>query len=343
MPEINFQVHDKILLTGAGFTHNFGTPLAKQIATEIFNNASIQAQSRVKKLLMNNDDFEDIYDEVTKGNYEPDEKSAIIEAVRAVYDSIDATVRSWRHDREPRVNNYGITKLVSQFAPPPGSKAKSFFFTLNQDLFIERWCHPQSPTTLFYPGLMADPRTIGLRQDNTLAETDCLCVPTRAQIGTWGRKLRASNFFYVKLHGSSHWIDAQVSRKIVIGKAKEDAIHNEPILDWYLKIFREVLSIPNRKLLVIGYGFGDKHINNVIADAVRNFKLRFYVINPSFATVPEFGADLSSRHRGSEILDGLANLYPYTLSHMFPPGGDGRPSPTAKSLYENFFEIPHPR
>jgi hypothetical protein len=33
-------------------------------------------------------------------------------------------------------------------------------------------------------------------------------------------------------------------------------------------------------LLVIGYGFGDKHINRVISDAVENHGLKIYILSP---------------------------------------------------------------
>jgi hypothetical protein len=42
---------------------------------------------------------------------------------------------------------------------------------------------------------------------------------------------------------------------------------------------QEVLSCPNRRLLVIGYGFRDLHINAVIAQSIRQHGLKLYVIS----------------------------------------------------------------
>ena len=344
MSEINFQVHDKILLTGAGFTCNFGTPLAKKIATKIFNHKQIQSQSRLRNLLKSNNDFEDVYDKVIKGNYSDAEKGAMIDAVRTAYDDIDEIVRTWAPDGNSRVNLDGVNELISHFAPPPSSKEKSFFFTLNQDLFIERR-FSRTGTTLFYPGLMATPCTVGFSHKRALAKDDYLQVPTRDQLASY-RKFGSSKFFYVKLHGSSHWNDAQCSRKLIIGKAKEDDIRNEPILDWYLRIFREVLQMASRKLLVIGYGFGDEHINNVIADAIKKSDLKLHVIDPTHNGPAEFKAFMSSKakkkkkHRGSEVVKGLAGYYPENLSQIFP-GNQSKLE--RKNLYKNFFEIPQPR
>ena len=42
---------------------------------------------------------------------------------------------------------------------------------------------------------------------------------------------------------------------MVVGGGKEERIAKEPLLKWYLDLFREVLTGPECNLLVIGYGF----------------------------------------------------------------------------------------
>jgi hypothetical protein len=88
------------------------------------------------------------------------------------------------------------------------------------------------------------------------------------------------------------------------------------LLKWYMSLFDEVLKEPKRNLVVVEYGFGDKHINNVIADAIRDCELRLYVISPklpsefretltplnSFPTGPDV-------HRGTELWEGLFGYY----------------------------------
>ena len=56
---------------------------------------------------------------------------------------------------------------------------------------------------------------------------------------------------------------------MVIGRGKVGQIHNAPLLKYYFELFRNVLFQPERRLFVIGYGFGDKHINKIIAEAVK--------------------------------------------------------------------------
>ena len=85
---------------------------------------------------------------------------------------------------------------------------------------------------------------------------------------------------YIKLHGSFNWMSTSGSNAVVIGYQQDKQIENEPLLDRYFDLFKKVLFLPNRKLMIIGYGFREPHINRVIADAVENKGLRVYVISP---------------------------------------------------------------
>lgn len=52
---------ENILLLGAGFTKNFGGLLANEMWAHIFNHEKVQAQSRIKELMLNDFDYESIY------------------------------------------------------------------------------------------------------------------------------------------------------------------------------------------------------------------------------------------------------------------------------------------
>ena len=115
---------------------------------------------------------------------------------------------------------------------------------------------------------------------------------------------------------------------MVIGHEKVGSIAKEPLLKWYLSLFEEILKEPNRNLVVVGYGFGDEHINNVIADAIRDCGLRLYVISPklpsefretltplnSFVTGPDI-------HRGTELWEGLYGYYRATVREFCDDNG----------------------
>ena len=53
------------------------------------------------------------------------------------------------------------------------------------------------------------------------------------------------------------------------------------ILRWYQEEFRRYLSMPNARLMVIGYGFLDPHINDLIVEGARAGGLRMFIVNPA--------------------------------------------------------------
>lgn len=78
-----------------------------------------------------------------------------------------------------------------------------------------------------------------------------------------------------------NWQRKVGGRKVmVLGGDKLTQICSEPLLKWYYQTFKQVLCCQNRRLLVIGYGFGDPHINEVILKAVREHGLRLYIVSP---------------------------------------------------------------
>ena len=114
---------------------------------------------------------------------------------------------------------------------------------------------------------------------------------------------RSVNLVFMKLHGSVNWQGMDGSQCLVIGTGKTPQITREPLLKWYWKCFRDVLSRPNCYLAVVGYGFGDEHVNEVIAEAVRNFSLNVFVISPT-----KFGDlmdTIQSQPLGDEILPAI--------------------------------------
>ncbi len=91
--EMKFKISKNILLTGAGFTHTFGAPLAKQMWAEIFNDKHIQDSPRLKNLMLNKFDYEQIYNSVEKGKYSSQEKKIMRNAIQSAYKNFDDTIK----------------------------------------------------------------------------------------------------------------------------------------------------------------------------------------------------------------------------------------------------------
>jgi hypothetical protein len=54
--------------------------------------------------------------------------------------------------------------------------------------------------------------------------------------------------------------------------------NEHPLLVQYQQIFREHLTRPNTRLMIIGYGFNDEHINEAILAGVRT-GLKIFVVD----------------------------------------------------------------
>ena len=90
-----------------------------------------------------------------------------------------------------------------------------------------------------------------------------------------------------KLHGSSNWRHADGRPMLIMGGAKAREIGQTPILNWYAQVFEDCLSQQPSRLMAIGYGFRDGHINAAIGRAVER-GLKLFVIAPE-------GAELARR------------------------------------------------
>jgi hypothetical protein len=117
---------------------------------------------------------------------------------------------------------------------------------------------------------------------------------------------------------------------MVIGGEKRAQIQREKLLHCYFKLFEDVLFRRNRHLLVIGYGFRDSHINEVIAHAIRKCGLKLYVISP--ASPRDFRATLLGVHNEDKktlehrkaledkqtLWEGLAGYWDWELKDVCP-------------------------
>lgn len=118
---------------------------------------------------------------------------------------------------------------------------------------------------------------------------------------------------------------------MVIGGNKKEQIDREPLLKWYYKIFADVLSGGDKKLMVIGYGFRDEHINSTIVNAIKNRGLKLYVLSP------EKPDDFIKKVNGilPEIADGLYGYFAYNLFQTYKENADY----FHNTMDERFFRI----
>ena len=346
---MNIQSSKHVLLTGAGFTKNFGTPLASEMWAEIFNHKKIQAQPKIKELMTNSFDYESIYHSIMEGSYTDDEKEAINDAVKSAYEYIDTIlidiIKDHQYPNEPI--NINTNNLISKFSETksycytdinhvtthvyPKTSIKSFIFTLNQDLFFERLYNNHYDAKLSIPGIEINPEWFKTTFNRPLELSDYYQLPNEEELNLIKPEILSDeNFFLIKLHGSYKWTSFDGTQKMVIGRGKIDQIQEEPLLKYYFDIFKKVLSHNQTRLLIIGYGFGDDHINRIISESVRDNGLKIYIISP--VSPKEFRGELfEKKDFGKDIWQGISGYFQYSLNEIF--------SEEYRAIKQRFYDV----
>jgi len=315
-----------MMLTGAGFTHNLGTPLSKGMWAQIYSHPLVQGSPKLKMLMSKNFDFEEVYHIVNNGRqYSENDRSAIKETVLAAYSDLDEIIRlHGQGGVHPLIN---VGKFQAFIEHMMGNENSGYLFTLNQDLFIER----TYGSAAILPGI-AQP-SLSLMADQPLVNENYVDMPTVEDLGYAKSEFdEISGLKYVKLHGSQNW---RGERGLVIGLDKTSLIENEPVLYWYSKIFESVIK-KGGHMLCIGYGFGDDHINKTLKEGL-DFGMALHIVSPQD---PEnFRDGLILKSCGSELWDAVASYHQCSLNALFPwyaSVNTGAPPQELVRLYRSF-------
>jgi hypothetical protein len=294
----------------------------------IFNHKKVQAHPKIRELMMGDFDYESIYNSIMEGPYTEDEKEAIDSAVKFTHNNIDTILREYAGGVPYPVGLTNVIQFVQRFAE---AKNRGFIFTLNQDLFFERLYHGVYKSKLCIPGIKNNSEWFTSYFRKKLDESDYCQLPNEDELNFFKRDILSDrNFFLIKLHGSSNW-----GKKMVIGGGKTEQIQKVPLLKWYFKIFKNVLSQNQRRLLIIGYGFGDDHINRIISYAVRDYGLKIYIISPD--SPADFKTKLVKKSKlGTDIWQGISGYFQHSLMDIFPESAEA--TQASRNLTKLFFE-----
>jgi len=352
---MSIEIQKPVLLTGAGFTKDIGGYLAQEMWAQLLNSPAIARYPYLTRILKNdpNFDYESIYDKVIYGHETEDvEREAFSFALFSVYQVLDDRIRGLEGNRSPG-GGIDLDKLCAFLQRFCGTRnTRGFFFTLNQDLFIERWLAGKGllfsgKLQIWAPGI--DNHVSG-KNEAPLEKDDFLNLPqelamakhrerNEKNISTYGR------FQYLKLHGSWNWRTSDGKDAMAIGHAKGALLEREPLFKWYLETFNHVVTQDKCLLLVIGYGFHDTHINDVISEGIKKHNLKLFVVDPQ--SPQSFKEMLMSRVYGSQGLcgpliwdKGVAGYFQATLSQLFPRDGSMHLSENSlvKQICESLFQ-----
>jgi len=339
---------ETILLTGAGFTKNYRGYLASEMWAAILNQPEVSQDYDLRKVMLKELDFEEIYDMIMKQPEDKDgQKSTFRKAITNAYQQMHESICTG--DVFPNHLNWAAAvcrHLISRFAGSIEKRTSGFFFTVNQDLFVERFYSNEDTRKLIgIPGFRQEsPNWFYLRLGAQLRPEDWVKLPDKDWVKQIETKFWSKSFYrpltYIKLHGSYGWNFHDGTPGIVIGHAKSDLLKKEPLFDWYQSLFKRVLSEGNRRLVVIGYGFNDEHINSVIADAIKYKGLKLYAVYPyppkDFQR--ELGAYIvngfvNPKPHCEKLWDGLTGYFPFKVSDLYDQDSVNRIRPEGRPFF----------
>ena len=278
---------NKVLLLGAGFSKNWGGWLAGEVYSELLVKPQLRDNPDLKALLQHHQREEQGFESALMALEEQYHRSGLAEDKERL-DLFIAAVLGMFADMNKRFVNTG--NFHFEFPQKSGMQAIDFqvsrfmagfdaIFTLNQDILLERNYlrlnvgvnSQQRWSDAEMPGMREMPDTSGAYPKDWL----------RAQWKPDLKEMKINPRFqpYVKLHGSSQWIDGNNEPILIMGGGKDQAISSHGILEWYHKLFAEYLGKPNTRLVIIGYGFRDEHITQAIRNAGAGKNLEMYVID----------------------------------------------------------------
>ena len=214
-------------------------------------------------------------------------------AIRSMFDDMNRGFLSddFQFELTNEVGSNSILQFLARF---------DAIFTLNQDLLLEiGYCRPvghipqaynQRWSGLDFPGTETRVQPTPLGPTSRWAGSRC---PSRDVQSVSPANAHTQPIY--KLHGSSNWVDERGQPLLVMGGDKSGSIQGSRILSLYMQEFERRLREPDTHIMIIGYGFGDNHINLALNQAAESGGLKAFIIDPAGADAPDLMRDRLAR------------------------------------------------
>ncbi len=176
----------------------------------------------------------------------------------------------------------GFSRQPFEFCDDPELQVSGFLskfsaiFTLNQDTLLEtKYFGTLKKKPFIAGGGVYSPNYADAYRPGIIRSLDALAYGSLAnRINLYKPEtepfiLKPDLQPYFKLHGSSDFQVGAREMMLILGGNKPERINEQPLLRWYHEQFRGRLKIPDARLMVIGYSFGDPHINEIIVNGVK--------------------------------------------------------------------------
>ena len=295
------------LLTGAGFSRNWGGWVADEAFEYLLG--SSHTDEPLRELLWRDKNnglgFEDSlatlqeqYELQERDNFQPHGWRRLC---RFLWRRRD---RNWSPQVEQNLTNLtsglqrmfgdmtlGFSRQPFEFCDDPEIQVSEFLskfnaiFTLNQDTLLEaKYFGTLKQKPFIAGGGIYSPNYADAYRPGIIRALDTLAYGSLAnRINLFKPEpepfiLKPDLQPYFKLHGSADFQVGARETMLILGGNKPERINKQPLLRWYHELFRRHLEIPDARLMVIGYSFGDPHINEIIINGVK-CGLRLFIID----------------------------------------------------------------
>jgi SIR2-like protein len=277
----------RILLTGAGFSRNWGGWLANEAFEYLLGCTELDEPTR--RLLWRSKEsgggFEDTLADLQNARDEQTKKRCadLTAALVGMFNEMGlGFMRRQFEFRDPPEVTYMVKTFLAQF---------DAIFTLNQDTLLE-----QHYLDMMVGGRWNGNNMPGVRPLHPHSEAypnpHARISPKQPDPDNF--RLSPGIQPYIKLHGSCNWnAGTSGARILIMGGRKAISIDQFPLLSWYHGEFRSFLSRPGARLMVIGYSFSDRHINDAIAEGVER-GLKLFIVDP-------MGVDVLDKRRSEPV------------------------------------------
>lgn len=265
-----------IALLGAGFSRNWGGFLANEAydyligCDEVRGDANVQAALRRYRT---DGGFEAALS-LIQGNYlhtKGAAERASLDAAQSAIASMFATMDEAFTQRVFEPQN-DIKYLIRTFLV--GFDA---IYSLNQDCLPEiRYLNDN--VMLSAPGKWNGWELPGMRPVMDSSRDPLSQLPVKRTPSSDHFQLTQKMQPFIKLHGSHNWISDSGDPLMILGADKTSRIEALAVLRWYLELFKTEFSKPTR-LMIIGYGFRDPHVNEILLAAARSKNLELFLVD----------------------------------------------------------------
>ncbi len=258
----------KILLTGAGFSKAFNGYLCNELTAYFFNTLAVDIEFREDLLKLKpfgRKNFETLLSDFRRKYKSDQDKITKIE--RVLGEIFQKMCDGMRQN-----NNVAPMNSVAHFF-----YEFDHVFTTNQDAI-----HNQNQVDCSRTKKFSIDQTIGGcgiwgREGSFVAPRSVISDTVLSDILSDGKRA------YLELHGAYDWRGVFILGDSNLPEEKKMVhIRNNPTLSSYFNFFEKFLCEKGSKLVIVGYGFLDQHINEVIARAINaNNGLEIFIWDPS--------------------------------------------------------------